>query len=117
MRRRKLPNIFPSKVNGEPPAELNTFSIAARCPRTGALGVAVTTAVPAVGAICPYVVPGLGAVSTQAWVNPQGHSVLFCMTAAMASLRCSAKCSKPSTIFSPIRRSTVRAVLRHAART
>jgi uncharacterized Ntn-hydrolase superfamily protein len=30
----------------------------------------VTTAVPAVGAICPYLVPGLGAASTQAWVNP-----------------------------------------------
>jgi uncharacterized Ntn-hydrolase superfamily protein len=50
--------------------QLNTFSIVARCPRTGALGVAVTTAVPAVGAICPYVVPGVGAASTQAWVNP-----------------------------------------------
>jgi uncharacterized Ntn-hydrolase superfamily protein len=50
--------------------QLNTFSIVARCPRTGALGVAVTTAVPAVGAICHYVVPGVGAASTQAWVNP-----------------------------------------------
>ncbi len=34
------------------------------------LGVAVSTAVPAVGAICPRIVPGVGAVSTQAWVNP-----------------------------------------------
>ncbi len=50
--------------------QINTFSVVARCPRTGALGVAVTTAVPAVGAICPHVVPGLGAASTQAWVNP-----------------------------------------------
>jgi uncharacterized Ntn-hydrolase superfamily protein len=50
--------------------QLNTFSIVARCPRTGMLGVAVSTAVPAVGAICPYVRPGIGAVSTQAWVNP-----------------------------------------------
>jgi uncharacterized Ntn-hydrolase superfamily protein len=50
--------------------QLNTFSIVARCPRTGALGVSVTTAVPAVGAICPYIVPGVGAASTQAWVNP-----------------------------------------------
>ena len=48
----------------------NTFSIVARCPRTGALGVAVATAVPAVGAICPYVAPRIGAVSTQSWVNP-----------------------------------------------
>jgi len=50
--------------------QLNTFSIAARCPRTGMLGVSVSTAVPAVGAICPHVRPRVGAVSTQAWVNP-----------------------------------------------
>lgn len=50
--------------------ELNTFSIAARCDRTGMLGVAVSTAVPAVGAICPYVKPGVGAIATQSWVNP-----------------------------------------------
>ena len=47
-----------------------TFSIVAHCPLTGQLGVAVSTAVPAVGSICPYVKPGVGAVSTQAWVNP-----------------------------------------------
>jgi uncharacterized Ntn-hydrolase superfamily protein len=48
----------------------NTFSIVARCPSTGMLGVAVSTAVPAVGAICPRIIPGVGAASTQAWVNP-----------------------------------------------
>jgi uncharacterized Ntn-hydrolase superfamily protein len=47
-----------------------TFSIVAHCPRTGQLGVAVSTAVPAVGSMCPYVKPGVGAVSTQSWVNP-----------------------------------------------
>jgi len=50
--------------------ELNTFSISARCHRTGMLGVAVSTAVPAVGGICPFVEAGVGAVSTQSWVNP-----------------------------------------------
>lgn len=50
--------------------ELNTFSIVAHCPRTHMLGVAVSTAVPAVGAMCPYVKAGVGAVSTQSWVNP-----------------------------------------------
>jgi uncharacterized Ntn-hydrolase superfamily protein len=50
--------------------QLNTFSISARCARTGMLGVTVSTAVPAVGALCPHVRPGVGAVSTQAWVNP-----------------------------------------------
>ena len=33
--------------------ELNTFSIAARCERTGMLGVAVSTAVPGVSGLCP----------------------------------------------------------------
>jgi uncharacterized Ntn-hydrolase superfamily protein len=47
-----------------------TFSIVARCPETGALGVAVSTAVPAVGAMCPYLQAGVGAVSTQSWTNP-----------------------------------------------
>jgi uncharacterized Ntn-hydrolase superfamily protein len=50
--------------------ELNTFSIAARCARTGMLGVAVSTAVPGVGGICPFVRAGAGAVATQSWVNP-----------------------------------------------
>jgi len=47
-----------------------TFSIVARCERTGELGVAVSTAVPAVGAVCPYLRANVGAVSTQSWVNP-----------------------------------------------
>jgi uncharacterized Ntn-hydrolase superfamily protein len=34
------------------------------------LGVAVSTAVPAVGSICPFIKPGVGAISTQSWVNP-----------------------------------------------
>ena len=47
-----------------------TFSIAARCPRTGMVGVAVSTAVPGVGGICPFVREGVGAIATQARVNP-----------------------------------------------
>jgi uncharacterized Ntn-hydrolase superfamily protein len=50
--------------------ELNTFSIVARCPETGHLGVAVATAVPAVGSTCPHTKAGVGAVSTQSWINP-----------------------------------------------
>lgn len=50
--------------------EVNTFSVVARCARTGQLGVAVGTAVPAVGSICPFVRSDVGAVSTQSWVNP-----------------------------------------------
>ncbi|MEM9147202.1 MAG: DUF1028 domain-containing protein [Pseudomonadota bacterium] len=48
----------------------HTYSIVARCERSGELGVAVASAVPAVGAICPYLRAGVGAVSTQSWVNP-----------------------------------------------
>ncbi|WP_309571937.1 DUF1028 domain-containing protein [Deinococcus sp.] len=50
--------------------KLNTFSITARCNRTGQLGVAVSTAVPGVGMLCPFVQAGVGAVATQSFVNP-----------------------------------------------
>jgi uncharacterized Ntn-hydrolase superfamily protein len=50
--------------------ELNTFSITARCIKTGMLGVAVSTARPAVGSLAPYAKAGVGAISTQALVNP-----------------------------------------------
>lgn len=47
-----------------------TWSITARCPDTGELGVAVSTCVPGVGGLCPYVQAGVGAISTQSFVNP-----------------------------------------------
>lgn len=50
--------------------KLATFSIAARCPQTGMLGVAVSTKVPAVGSICPFAKAGVGAIASQAWANP-----------------------------------------------
>lgn len=50
--------------------KLNTFSITARCERTGQFGIAVSTKVPAVGMLCPFVRAGVGAVSTQSFVNP-----------------------------------------------
>jgi uncharacterized Ntn-hydrolase superfamily protein len=34
------------------------------------VGVAVCTAVPAVGALCPFAKPGVGAIATQSFVNP-----------------------------------------------
>jgi uncharacterized Ntn-hydrolase superfamily protein len=49
---------------------LSTFSIAARCARHGMFGVAVSTAVPGVGSLCPFARAGVGAVATQSWVNP-----------------------------------------------
>ena len=46
-----------------------TFSIIARDPETGAFGVAVSTAVPCVGAMVPHVRPGAGAIATQSYTN------------------------------------------------
>jgi uncharacterized Ntn-hydrolase superfamily protein len=47
-----------------------TFSIVARCPRTGEYGVGVATYSPNVGVRCPVVVPQRGAASLQAVANP-----------------------------------------------
>ncbi|MEI3606071.1 DUF1028 domain-containing protein [Pseudogracilibacillus sp. SE30717A] len=47
-----------------------TFSIVARCKKTGMLGMAVSTARPAVGSLAVYVKARVGAIATQAAVNP-----------------------------------------------
>jgi uncharacterized Ntn-hydrolase superfamily protein len=49
---------------------LSTFSIAARCPATGELGIAVSTCEPCVGWIVPFVRAGVGAIASQARSNP-----------------------------------------------
>jgi len=46
-----------------------TFSIVARDPESGAFGVAVSTAVPATGAMVPHVQAGVGAIATQSYTN------------------------------------------------
>lgn len=46
-----------------------TFSITARCSTTGDLGIAISTAVPAVGRRCPFVKYGVGAIATQSFTN------------------------------------------------
>ena len=47
-----------------------TWSIVARDSRSGAFGVAIATRFFAVGALCPHAESGVGALSTQALVNP-----------------------------------------------
>lgn len=47
-----------------------TFSIVARCSKTGMFGVALTSSSPAVGARCPHVRSGVGAASTQNVTDP-----------------------------------------------
>src|SRR5437870_8268487 len=66
--------------------KLTTFSIVARCARTGELGVAVSTKVPAVGSLCPFVRARVGAVATQAWVNPYlGPRILDALAAGASA--------------------------------
>ncbi|RAI01521.1 DUF1028 domain-containing protein [Acuticoccus sediminis] len=48
-----------------------TYSIAARCPRTGQFGLAVTTSSIAVGPRCAFARPGIGAVLTQHQTDPR----------------------------------------------
>ena len=48
-----------------------TYSIAAKCPRTGMFGVAVTTSSISVGARCAYARAGVGAVLTQHRTDPR----------------------------------------------
>lgn len=57
-----------------------TFSIVARDPETGALGVAVASRFPAAGAVVPSVRAGVGAIASQAFANvrygPEGLELL-----------------------------------------
>jgi uncharacterized Ntn-hydrolase superfamily protein len=57
-------------VNRSWPRYLSTFSLTARCPGTGELGIAVSTCEPCVGWIVPFVRAGVGAIASQARSNP-----------------------------------------------
>src|SRR5690625_693252 len=50
--------------------KINTFSITARCEKTGQFGIAISTAVPGVGSLCTYAKAGVGAIASQSFVNP-----------------------------------------------
>jgi len=47
-----------------------TYTLVARCPRSGAFGIGIATYSLAVGAKCPAIATGTGALTTQAFVNP-----------------------------------------------
>lgn len=47
-----------------------TFSLAARCQRTGQIGIAATTAVQSVGKLACHAIPNVGAFASQALLNP-----------------------------------------------
>ncbi len=62
-----------------------TWSVVAHDPATGAFAVAVTTCAFAVGASCPYVRAGVGAVSTQSFTNRYlGPAILDAMERGLA---------------------------------
>jgi len=48
-----------------------TFAISARCQDTGKFGVAISTRPMAVGARCPFILPGVGVVVTMATTDPR----------------------------------------------
>ncbi len=56
--------------DGEPFRPVHTFSIVARDPATGDLGVAVQSHWFSVGAVVSWAEPGVGAVATQSFVDP-----------------------------------------------
>lgn len=63
-----------------------TWSIAARDPATGALGVAVSSRVIAVGALCPWVRQGVAVLSTQSYTSPVAAERSLAAVAAGATL-------------------------------
>ena len=74
----------------DPLTRPSTFSIVARDPNTGDLGIAVQSRFLAVGAVVPWAQAGVGAVATQAWANtafgPDGLALLAEGLTAQAAL-------------------------------
>jgi hypothetical protein len=63
-----------------------TYSVVARDPASGALGVAVQSCFFAVGAVVPWARPGVGAVATQAFADPAyGHRCLDALAAGSSA--------------------------------
>lgn len=61
-----------------------TWSIVARDPETGMFGVAVSSCVVAVGAMCPWFREGVGALSSQSYTSPvAGERALTAMAAGI----------------------------------
>jgi uncharacterized Ntn-hydrolase superfamily protein len=48
-----------------------TFTVAARCPSTGAIGIGIATSSPAVGSRCVHVMHGVGVIAHQATPEPR----------------------------------------------
>ena len=75
-----------------------TISIAARCERTGAFGVAISSSSPAVGSRCPNVRAGVGAVSSQNVTDPSlGPALLNELQSGLGANEALAKISSSAT--------------------
>ncbi len=62
-----------------------TWSIVARDAESGALGIAIASRVVAVGAMCPHIRQGIGAVSSQSFTNPlYGPDALNAMASGLS---------------------------------
>ena len=62
-----------------------TFSVVARCAETGQLGIAISSSSIAVGARCPWLRPGVGAVASQNITLPSlGPQILDLLEQGMA---------------------------------
>ena len=75
-----------------------TISIAARCQRTGAFGVAISSSSPAVGSRCPNVRAGVGAVSSQNVTDPSlGPALLDALQSRLGAHEALAKVTAIAT--------------------
>jgi len=75
-----------------------TISIVARCERTGAFGVAISSSSPAVGSRCPNVRAGVGAVSSQNVTDPSlGPALLDVLQSGLGAREALAKISSAAT--------------------
>jgi uncharacterized Ntn-hydrolase superfamily protein len=63
-----------------------TFSLTARCPRTGAFGIAISSSSPAVAARCLHLRPGVGAAASQNITDPRlGTRLLDLLATGLAA--------------------------------
>lgn len=75
-----------------------TISIAGRCERTGAFGVAISSSSPAVGSRCPNVRANVGAVSSQNVTDPSlGPALLDALQTGLGARDALAKVSSSAT--------------------
>jgi len=87
----KLSKVDYAKHSSPRIARLSTFSLVARDPENGDLGIIVQSKFPAVGAIVPWAVAEVGAVASQAWANasygPRGLDLMASGKSAQESLK------------------------------